>query len=239
MQGLGRVIRAVAVAAITATVLTACGPGGNTGSDTMTAREMMTVDVTLRQPAGPDSGEYPAPEDSAPIATPLETPSDSTTSGVATIAPEKAMRVPPFDEPKRFKEFSRQGAANVVAYYTYAAYYGLVAGKTDYMRKVFSPECSKCNEMASWVEKFVGENQRVETGVPRTTIIDVYSEKSSGKFFFWVVAENLEPPIIGYDAQSSMTGYDPASTSKSLYRVEFIEGKNVITGIFKVPARYE
>lgn len=234
MANLKRSISSLAVLALAATLLSACGSKTDT-SAAVTARELMSSDIALQQPAGPENSS-PLPESSVPTAAASNTPKPC--AEVNLIPQKSVMSVAPFTEPKRFKEFSEQGAANVVAYYTYATYYGFVKRDTSLMRQVFTEECTKCTAMANWVDTFVSKHSQVQTGVPATDIVDVYGEKDKDRSVFWVVAQNREPAILGCDAKGSTGGYDAPSTSRSLYRVESVKGKNLITGIFKVPERY-
>lgn len=231
---LKRPISSLVALALAATLLSACGSEKETGA-AVTARELMSSDIALQQPAGPENSS-PLPESSVPTKAISNTPKPC--AEVNLIPPKSLMRVAPFTEPKRFKEFSEQGAANVVAYYTYATYYGFVKRDTSLMRQVYTKECTKCAAMADWVDAFVAKNAQVQTGIPATDIIDVYGEKVEDRFVFWVVAQNREPAILGCDAKGTTGGYDAPSTSKSLYRVESVRGKNLITGIYKVPERY-
>lgn len=231
---LKRSISSLVALTLAAALLSACGSEKETGA-AVTARELMSSDITLQQPAGPKTS-FPLPESSVPTKAASNTPKPC--AEVKLIPPKNLMSVAPFAEPKRFEEFSEQGAADVVAYYTYATYYSFVKRDTSLMRRVFTNECTKCAAMADWVDAFVAKNAQVQTGIPTTDIIDVYGEKLEGGFAFWVVAQNREPAILGCDAKRTTGGYDAPSTSKSLYRVESVQGKNLITGIYKVPEHY-
>lgn len=228
-----RIFGAAAALLAAVSLLSACDSPSTSARGSLTAKEMMTADVPLNPPLAPGGADSPSPETPSPL-DPLRSPAST-----QSIDPNKAMKVAPYAEPKRFHEFSMQGAANIVSYYTYSTYYSFVERSTATMRKVFTTKCTKCKEMANWVDQFVSQNEKVETGIPKTEIIDVYTQEKKDFFCFWVVAKNEEPPILGLDQSGSMTGYDSASTSKSLYRVEYVNGTNQITGIFKVPARYE
>lgn len=230
-----RIIGVVVAFALAAAVVSSCSPISNPGASEA-ARDMLGSDMALQQPAGPQLQSTPLPESSVPTAPASASPKPC--AEVNLIASKDLMSEAPFPEPKRFREFSDQGAANVVAYYTYAAYYGFISRKTATMRRVFTPECSKCVAMADWVESFVSQNARVQTGIPVTDIVDVFSEKTKERSVYWVVAQNREPAIVGCDAKGVSGGYDAPSTTKSLYRVESVDGENKITGIFQVPERY-
>lgn len=237
MTNLKRSLGFVVAFALLPVALTACAPAADSNT-AVTARDMIASDATLMQPAGPQLQDSPVPEESAPVQTATPTPEAKKCSEMNLISSNSLMSVSPYAEPKKFRDFSKQGAANVVAYYTYAAYYGFIDRKTDIMRRVFTKECSKCVKMADWIDGFVAKNARIETGVPATDIIDVYSEKTDNRSIYWVVAQNREPAIVGCSAEGTHGDYDSPSTGKSLYRVEFVEGKNQITGIFKAPDKY-
>lgn len=231
------VMRAAALA-LAAVFLSACASSNNAGA-AQSAGKMTASEVSLVQPAGPQSAGFSRPEVSPASQTVSTSVPAKQCNESNLISPNERMRTAPYPQPRRFNEFTKQGAANVVAYYTYAAYYSFVSRKTDVMRQVFTQECDKCMQMANWVDKFVAKNATVVTGVPNTDIIDVYPEDQGGRSVYWVVAHNQEPAIIGCQGGNTAGGYDSPSTGKALYRVESVEGKNMITGIFKVPSRYQ
>ena len=232
-----RLVAALCAITLLSTLLGACSSGT---SAHMTAKYMVQSEVNLDQPAGPDIVDTTQQESPSP-----RTQQTSAVLGSAPahndrrdIADEEKMSVAPYEQPKRFHEFSEQGATNLVAYFIYAAYYSFVSRDTGLMANTFSAECDKCLQMQSWIEKFLRKNAQVETGIPRTVIKDVYIEKNDGETIIWVVAHNDEPSVVGHDEKGKNTGFDPASESLALYKVQYIEGKNQITGIFNPPDKY-
>lgn len=216
---------------LTAASLSACSGSANlNGSGNMSARDMMNADVPISQAAGPD---VVAPDTDTSEPTFFSGSNTTNPAELESVPPDQQMKVAPFDEPKRFHESSLQGAANLVSYYTYANYYAFVESSTQRLEKLYTSTCTKCLQMTDWIDNFVAKNAKVETGVPQTTILQITTEKGEGYFYFCVLAENREPPIIGKDEKGSMTGYDSASVGKSLYRIEYLNGTNQITGIFK------
>lgn len=238
MVGKLRILRASLVMLFSATVLTGCGTAVWESGSERTAREMMTADIPLVEPAAPDMTQDPVSGAPAPRYT-ASTKGKPSPADLQTIPDDQLMKVAPFDKPKFFHEFSVDGAATVVKYYTYAMYYSFVAKDTHFASQVYTDACTKCQDMAQWSNDFTKRYSHVETGVPRTEILDVSVGKSKqNQSVFWVVARNEEPPIIALSDKGEVINYDAPSNTVSQYRVEYVHGHNSITGIYKAPARY-
>ena len=233
-----RILQASLAMLCSAVVLTGCDSGINSTGSNRTAREMMTADIPLVEPAAPDTTQDPISGAPAPLLTPA-TKGEPAPEDLQTIPDDQLMKVAPFDQPKFFHEFSVDGAATVVKYFTYSVYYSFVAKDTHFADQVYTKACTKCQEMSQWSRDFTKKYARVETGVPHTEILDVSVGKSTGKqSIFWVVARNEEPPIIARSEAGEVLSYDAPSNTVSQYRVEYVRGSNLITGIYKAPARY-
>lgn len=238
MVGKLRILQASLVMLFSAAVLTGCGTAVGASGTERTAREMMTADIPLVEPAAPDTTQDPVSGAPAPRYT-ASTKGKPSPADLQTIPDDQLMKVAPFDKPKFFHEFSVDGAATVVKYFTYAMYYSFVAKDTHFADQVYSKACTKCQEMSQWSSDFTKKYARVETGVPRTEILDVSVGKSKqNQSVFWVVARNEEPPIIALSDKGEVINYDAPSNTVSQYRVEYIHGRNSITGIYKAPAQY-
>lgn len=238
MVGKLRIVQASLVMLFSAAVLTGCGTTVGASGSERTAREMMTADIPLVDPAAPDTTQDPISGAPAPRYT-ASTKGKPSPSDLQTIPAEQQMKVAPFDEPKFFHEFSVDGAATVVKYFTYAMYYSFVAKDTHFADQVYTEACTKCQDMAQWSRDFTERYNHVETGVPRTEILNVSVGKSKqNQSVFWVVARNEEPPIIALSEKGEVIDYDAPSNTVSQYRVEYVDGNNLITGIYKAPAQY-
>lgn len=238
MVGKLRILQASLVMLFSAAVLTGCGTAVGASGTERTAREMMTADIPLVEPAAPDTTQDPTPGAPAPRYT-ASTKGKPSPADLQTIPDDQLMKVAPFDKPKFFHEFSVDGAATVVKYYTYAMYYSFVAKDAHFASQVYTDACTKCQDMAQWSSDFTKRYSHVETGVPRTEILDVSVGKSKqNQSVFWVVARNEEPPIIALSDKGEVINYDAPSNTVSQYRVEYVHGHNSITGIYKAPARY-
>ncbi len=238
MVGKLRILQASLVMLCSAAVLTGCGTAVTASGSERTAREMMTADIPLVEPAAPNTTKDPISGEPAPryTATVKDAPSPAE---LKDIPADQMMKVAPFDEPKFFHEFSVDGAATVVKYFTYAMYYSFASKDAHFANQVYTDACTKCQEMSQWSADFTRKYSHVETGVPRTEILDVSVGKSKqNQSIFWVVARNAEPPIIARSEKGEVLNYDPPSDTVSQYRVEYIHGNNVITGIYKAPAKY-
>ena len=238
MVGKLRILQASLVMLCSAAVLTGCGTAVGASGAERTAREMMTADIPLVEPAAPETTQDPIPGAPAPRYT-AATEGKPSPADLQTIPADQLMKVAPFDKPKFFHEFSVDGAATVVKYFTYSMYYSFVASDTHFANQVYTNACTKCQEMAQWSNAFTKKYSHVETGVPRTEILDVSVGKTKqNQSVFWVVARNEEPPIIARSENGEVLKYDAPSNTVSQYRVEYVHGSNLITGIYKAPAQY-
>ena len=172
MVGKLRILQASLVMLCSAAVLTGCGTAVGASGSERTAREMMTADIPLVEPAAPETTQDPIPGAPAPRYT-AATEGKPSPADLQTIPDDQLMKVAPFDKPKFFHEFSVDGAATVVKYFTYSMYYSFVASDTHFANQVYTNACTKCQEMAQWSNAFTKKYSHVETGVPRTEILDV------------------------------------------------------------------